>query len=113
MVFFGGEANSFRTLVQEEYPTENLAFLESAGIKFFQFPIPGNKEPFVVIPDVSIIGALETILDKQNHPILVHCNAGKVLSSLFILRRIRLFSLPYRFFNPLLPLSVSSRALIS
>jgi tyrosine-protein phosphatase SIW14 len=68
----------FRTLVQEEYPPENLAFLESAAIKFFQFPIPANKEPFVVIPDVSIIGALETILDKRNHPILVHCNAGKV-----------------------------------
>jgi tyrosine-protein phosphatase SIW14 len=64
--------------VQEEYPPENLAFLESAGIRFFQFPIPGNKEPFVVIPDVSIIGALETILDRRNHPILVHCNAGKV-----------------------------------
>lgn len=68
----------FRTLVQEDYPAENLAFLESAGIKFFQFPIPGNKEPFVVIPDTSVIGALETILDKRNHPILVHCNAGKV-----------------------------------
>jgi hypothetical protein len=65
-------------LVQEPYPSENLAFLESAGIQFFQFPIPGNKEPFVVIPDVAIIGALETILDKRNHPILVHCNAGKV-----------------------------------
>jgi tyrosine-protein phosphatase SIW14 len=69
-----------RTLVQEDYPAENLAFLESAGIKFFQFPIPGNKEPFVVIPDTSVIGALETILDKRNHPILVHCNAGKVRS---------------------------------
>jgi tyrosine-protein phosphatase SIW14 len=67
-----------RTLVQEDYPEENLTFLESAGINFFQFPIPGNKEPFVVIPDTSIIGALETILDKRNHPILVHCNAGKV-----------------------------------
>jgi tyrosine-protein phosphatase SIW14 len=67
-----------RTLVQEPYPEENLDFLHSAGIKFFQFPIPGNKEPFVVIPDTSIIGALETILDKRNHPILVHCNAGKV-----------------------------------
>jgi len=68
---------SVLTLVQEPYPEENLAFLNSAGIKFFQFPIPGNKEPFVVIPDTSIIGALETILDKRNHPILVHCNAGK------------------------------------
>lgn len=63
--------------MQEPYPPENLAFLNSAGIQFFQFPIPGNKEPFVVIPDTSIIGALETILDKRNHPILVHCNAGK------------------------------------
>jgi tyrosine-protein phosphatase SIW14 len=73
-----GHVLTCRTLVQEPYPSENLAFLESAGIQFFQFPIPGNKEPFVVIPDVSIIGALETILDKRNHPILVHCNAGKV-----------------------------------
>jgi len=81
-----------RTLVQEEYRAENLAFLESAGIKFFQFPIPGNKEPFVVIPDVSVIGALETILDKRNHPILVHCNAGKVASTP-ISRRIGSFRL--------------------
>ena len=68
---------SVLTLVQEPYPAENLAFLASAGIQFFQFPIPGNKEPFVVIPDTSIIGALVTILDRRNHPILVHCNAGK------------------------------------
>ena len=73
--------NNYRTLVQEEYPPENIAFLESVGIKFFQFPIPANKEPFVVIPDTSVIGALETVLDKRNHPILVHCNAGKVFPS--------------------------------
>jgi hypothetical protein len=77
-MFYSVEDADGRTLVQEDYPEENLAFLESAGINFFQFPIPGNKEPFVVIPDTSIIGALETILDKRNHPILVHCNAGKV-----------------------------------
>jgi len=65
-------------LVQEEYPPENLSFLKSEGIQFFQVPIPGNKEPFVVIPDTAIASALETILDKRNHPILVHCNAGKV-----------------------------------
>jgi tyrosine-protein phosphatase SIW14 len=64
-------------LVQEEYPSENRAFLEAVGIQFFQFPIPANKEPFVVIPDASVISALEIILDKRNHPILVHCNAGK------------------------------------
>jgi len=78
---FRDRANGDRTLVQEPYPKENLAFLEQAGIRFFQFPIPGNKEPFVVIPDVAIIGALEAILDKRNHPILVHCNAGKVPAS--------------------------------
>jgi protein tyrosine phosphatase len=72
-------------LVHEEYPEENRSFLESAGIQFFQFPIPGNKEPFVVIPDSSITGALITILDKRNHPILVHCNAGRVYTLPFLM----------------------------
>lgn len=36
-----------RTLVPEDYPVENREFLEQEGIQFFQFGIPGNKEPFV------------------------------------------------------------------
>ena len=43
-----------------------------------QFGIPGNKEPFDNIPESIICAALVQILDKRNHPILIHCNKGKV-----------------------------------
>lgn len=46
--------------------------------RFFQFGIPGNKEPFVSIPEEKIVAALSTILDRRNHPMLIHCNKGKV-----------------------------------
>ena len=32
-----------RTLILEDYPEQNLEFLEQENIKFFQFGIPGNK----------------------------------------------------------------------
>ena len=65
------------TLVQEPYPEDHRNFLESMGIQFFQCPIPANKEPFAVMPEDAVLSALKFILDKRNHPILVHCNAGK------------------------------------
>ncbi|KAL8291794.1 hypothetical protein RQP46_002052 [Phenoliferia psychrophenolica] len=68
---------SVLTLILEEYPEPNLEFLEAEGIKFFQFGIPGNKEPFVQIPDEKIVAALSVIFDVRNHPILIHCNKGK------------------------------------
>jgi len=30
-------------LILEEYPEQNMRFLNDEGIKFFQFGIPGNK----------------------------------------------------------------------
>ncbi|KAK4700940.1 hypothetical protein P7C70_g5302, partial [Phenoliferia sp. Uapishka_3] len=69
---------SVLTLILEEYPEPNLEFLDAEGIKFFQFGIPGNKEPFVQIPDEKIVAALAVIFDVRNHPILIHCNKGKV-----------------------------------
>ncbi|PWN27857.1 hypothetical protein BDZ90DRAFT_232237 [Jaminaea rosea] len=68
---------SVLTLILEEYPDQNTQFLDSEGITFFQFGIPGNKEPFVQIPDDKIAAALCTMLDRRNHPMLVHCNKGK------------------------------------
>lgn len=32
-----------RTLILEEYPEQNMRFLEERGIKFLQFGIAGNK----------------------------------------------------------------------
>lgn len=33
----------------EEYPSENLEFLEENGMNFFQFGVPGNKVRLEVI----------------------------------------------------------------
>lgn len=68
---------SVLTLILEEYPEQNTKFLDEEGITFFQFGIPGNKEPFVQIPSDKIASALLTILDRRNHPMLIHCNKGK------------------------------------
>jgi hypothetical protein len=41
-----------------------------------QFGIPGHKE--APMPPATIEAALLAVLDKNNHPMLIHCNKGKV-----------------------------------
>ncbi|SPO47106.1 related to SIW14 - protein involved in actin filament organization [Moesziomyces antarcticus] len=86
---------SVLTLILEEYPETNASFLDQNGITFFQFGIPGNKEPFVSIPTDKITAALTTILDRRNHPILIHCNKGKHRTGCLIgcLRKLQQWSL--------------------
>lgn len=86
---------SVLTLILEEYPETNSTFLDQNGITFFQFGIPGNKEPFVSIPADKITAALATILDRRNHPILIHCNKGKHRTGCLIgcLRKLQQWSL--------------------
>jgi len=68
---------SILTLVLEEYPHANKVFLDQHDMRLFQFGVPGNKEPFVDIPEHMIRLAVEQLLDVRNHPILIHCNKGK------------------------------------
>ncbi|KAG0236423.1 hypothetical protein BGW42_003581 [Actinomortierella wolfii] len=68
---------SILTLILEDYPEQNMKFLRENNITLFQFGIAGNKEPFVQIPDDKICAALAVLLDRRNHPILIHCNKGK------------------------------------
>jgi tyrosine-protein phosphatase SIW14 len=63
----------------EDYPLANTEFNKMHNIKLLQFGVPGNKEPFVDIPEEGIVAALTAVLDKRNHPMLIHCNKGKVL----------------------------------
>lgn len=65
----------------EEYPPENTAFVKENGIKHFQIHISPNKDPFVTIPPKDMAAALKILLDRQNHPLLIHCNKGKVSAS--------------------------------
>ena len=68
---------SILTLVLEDYPAANVAFNRQHGVKLLQFGVPGNKEPFVDIPEEGIAAALAAALDPRNHPMYVHCNKGK------------------------------------
>ncbi|MCJ1283804.1 hypothetical protein MMC26_003135 [Xylographa opegraphella] len=65
------------TLVDEEYPGENKEFVAVNGITHVQIAIPPNKNPSDVIPPHLMAMALELLLDKRYHPLLVHCNKGK------------------------------------
>lgn len=67
----------------EPYPLKNFDFMERNGVQHFQIPIPAHKDESVVIPPERIRAALRILLDSKNRPILVHCNKGKVLHSLF------------------------------
>ncbi|WFD26061.1 protein-tyrosine-phosphatase [Malassezia nana] len=86
---------SVLTLILEDYPEQNIQFLDENGIRFFQYGIPGNKEPFVQIPGETIAAALTTILDRRNHPMLIHCNKGKHRTGCLIgcLRKLQQWSL--------------------
>ncbi|XP_019168683.1 PREDICTED: probable tyrosine-protein phosphatase At1g05000 isoform X2 [Ipomoea nil] len=64
-------------LCPEPYPQANVEFLNANGIRLFQFGIDGSKEPFVNIPADMIREALKVVLDKRNHPLLIHCKRGK------------------------------------
>ena len=62
----------------EPYPPSNVGFMKKHGIRHFQIPIPAHKDESVVIPSERIAAALRVLQDSRNHPILVHCNKGKV-----------------------------------
>ncbi|KAJ2330343.1 tyrosine-protein phosphatase siw14 [Coemansia sp. RSA 2673] len=57
---------SILTLILEEYPQQNQTFLSNNGVRLFQFGVAGN-----------MCEALLTLMDRRNHPILIHCNKGK------------------------------------
>ena len=65
------------SLVLEDYPEANQAFLKENGITLLTLGVSGNKEPFADIEEDTIRRAVEALLDKRNHPILIHCNKGK------------------------------------
>lgn len=65
------------TLVPQDYPAENIAFMKENHIQHFQIPIPAHKSEDIKIPLQSIANALEVLINPKNYPILVHCNKGK------------------------------------
>lgn len=69
---------SFSTLVPEHYSPGHAAFLTENGIQHFSVGIEPNKNPFVTISQCNMSAALSIVLNRANHPLLIHCNKGKV-----------------------------------
>eukprot|EP00250_Pteridium_aquilinum_P012170 c20547_g1_i1 orf=276-1019(+) len=82
-------------LCPEPYPEIYMDFLKKQGIKLFHHGIEGTKEPFVDMPKSVIKEVLKVVLDKRNHPILIHCKKGKHRTGCVVgcLRKVQNFSL--------------------
>ncbi|KAF7866944.1 hypothetical protein EAF04_005785 [Stromatinia cepivora] len=66
---------SIVTLVKKEYPPGFLAFIEAQGIRHYVIEMQGTKK--VDIPEHVMNQIMRISLDKENHPLLIHCNHGK------------------------------------
>ncbi|KAF2085867.1 protein-tyrosine phosphatase, partial [Saccharata proteae CBS 121410] len=67
---------SILTLVKETCPEPYVSFMTENGIQHFQVHIPANKGT-VCMTTEQMTRALAVVLDRQNHPLLIHCNKGK------------------------------------
>lgn len=65
------------SLVDKEFPAEFRDFMTSNGIRHRIVEMQGTKR--VAIPDSVMNSIMEIALNKENHPLLIHCNHGKVL----------------------------------
>ena len=74
---------------------ECLDFIKEHGVRLFHCGIRGHKEPFGSTPDAVVNAALRHVLDRRNHPILVHCDKGKHRTGCLIgcLRKLQRWSL--------------------
>lgn len=67
-----------RTLVGHPYSSAHETFLMEGNITHYRILVNPNKETVERSPDTVIARVLEILVNKNNHPVLVHCNKGKV-----------------------------------
>ncbi|OBT75911.1 hypothetical protein VF21_04409 [Pseudogymnoascus sp. 05NY08] len=63
------------TLVDKDYPEGYQTFMQSSGINHVVIKMEGTKK--VEIPQSVMNSILEVVMDRQNHPLLLHCNQGR------------------------------------
>ncbi|KAI9843898.1 MAG: hypothetical protein M1837_006052 [Sclerophora amabilis] len=88
--------NSIMTLVDGEYTERSQEYIKEHGVRHFRIPMPGNKDSSINIPFEDMIAALRIILDRRNHPLLIHCNKGRHRTGCVVgfIRRIQNWGLP-------------------
>lgn len=64
--------------MKKEFPPGFLAFIEAQGIRHYVIEMQGTKK--VDIPEHIMNQIMRISLDKENHPLLIHCNHGKVIN---------------------------------
>ncbi|KAL4964786.1 tyrosine phosphatase family protein [Aspergillus stella-maris] len=65
------------TLVDEPLSQGFQSFISQNGIKHHIVPFIANKDPAVKTPACVVNLILRLMLNKSNHPMLIHCNKGK------------------------------------
>ncbi|KAF4624628.1 hypothetical protein G7Y89_g13539 [Cudoniella acicularis] len=63
------------SLVNKDFPPEFKAFIKGQGICHRIIDMAGTKK--VEISETIMNSIMEIVLDKENYPLLVHCNHGK------------------------------------
>jgi tyrosine-protein phosphatase SIW14 len=65
-----------RSLVNRDFSPEFRDFMKFSGIRHCTIEMEGTKK--VAIPDAVMKSILKVVLNQENHPLLIHCNHGKV-----------------------------------
>lgn len=67
------------TLVQKDDVDEPYTnFMSSNGIRHHVINMKGTKKEAIPLRTMKAI--LRLVLNRENHPVLIHCNHGKVIS---------------------------------
>lgn len=71
------ELKTIVTLVPEPLPDSYANFISSNGILHHHIPILANKDETKYTAAATVNKIMELLLDRENYPILIHCNKGK------------------------------------
>lgn len=64
--------------MDKDFPETFQPFMQENGIRHRHIVMEGTKKQTIPIQTMQSI--LEVVHDKQNHPVLIHCNQGRVCS---------------------------------
>jgi tyrosine-protein phosphatase SIW14 len=70
------------SLVDKDFPADFKAFMKANGIRHCVIEMQGTKK--VQIPDAVMNSIMDVVLNKENHPLLIHCNHGKVRRTVIV-----------------------------
>lgn len=71
--------------MDKDLPETFLPFMKANKIQHRHITMQGTKKETIPIQTMAAI--LEVVHDKRNHPLLIHCNHGRVSQPLPILAR--------------------------